>query len=82
MQRSVEVRFESGGQTECGGGTKKQGSRIAKRGAAAVLERMTLDEWDALMAGEVSARELEEKYRGPDARATGDEQADLGRWSA
>jgi hypothetical protein len=82
MQKTGKQRFESGGRTECRGGTKKQGSRIAKRGAAAVLERMTLDEWDALMAGETSAAELEEKYRGPDARATGDEQANLGRWSA
>lgn len=84
MQKRLEARFGSGNRQKAAVDrpVKKQGSRIAKRGTAAVLERMSLDEWDALMAGEISAQELEEKYRGRGAADGTREQADLGRWCA
>lgn len=59
------------------------GNRFAKNGVAFVLERMSLDEWDALMAGDITADDLEAKYRpGADDRDDLSEQADLGEWCA
>jgi len=43
------------------------------RGAAAILERMTLDEWEALVAGEATSDDLREKYLG----STGSNRSDL-----
>lgn len=47
------------------------------RGAAAVLKRMTLDEWDQLVDGEISAADLRAKYLGDDGR----DQVELEEWS-
>jgi hypothetical protein len=52
--------------------------RHATRGAGAVLERMTLDEWDQLVDGEISADDLRAKYLGGDDR----DQMQLEEWSA
>ena len=48
------------------------------RGAAADLERMTLDEWDRLLDGEISAADLRAKYLGDADR----DQVQLEEWSA
>lgn len=49
----------------------------ASRGVAVILERMTLDEWDALLDGDVTAAALRHKYLDEDGR----EQADVTGWS-
>lgn len=54
-------------------------ARPSTRGVSRVLERMTLDEWDELRAGRVSANELRAKYLDDEPR---DEQTDLSGWSA
>ena len=56
--------------------TDRTGPTWISRGPAVVLERMTLDEWDDFLAGELTADDLRKKY----VDSADDEQAELSRW--
>ena len=61
-----------------GRGAADDDEKHTTRGPAAILERMTLAEWDRLLDGEVSAADLREKYLGD----AGTDQLQLEEWSA